>query len=328
MSDKQAPIHSGFDFHSTAAEVIEGIDLAGKIAIVTGGGSGIGVETVRALASAGAHVVVPARDPAKAAMALRDIEGIELATLALTDPVSIKAFAQVFLRSGRPLHILVNNAGVMFAPFGHDARGYETQFATNHLGHFELTFRLWPALVQAQGARVVALSSRGHRFGPIDFEDINFDRRPYNKFVAYGQSKTANILFAVGADARGKTNGVRAFALHPGRVISTNLSRFMSAEELAAVPTVNEHGQPFDDPASYVKSVEQGAATSVWCATSPKLDDMGGLYCEECDVASVVPADSQGLGVRRYAIDPELADRLWSLSERMTAVSLTEAKID
>lgn len=325
MTHRQEPLHSGFDFHSTAIEVSEGIDLTGKIAVVTGGGSGIGVETARALALAGAHVVVPARDPAKASAALDGIEGIELAELDLTDPASITAFAQAYLQSGRTLHLLVNNAGVMFTPFGHDARGYETQFATNHLGHFELAIRLWPALVKAHGARIVSVSSRGHRYGPVDFDDINFDRRPYDKFVAYGQSKTANILFAVGADARGKKNGIRAFSLHPGRIVSTGLSRFMSDEELASVPTVDKDGRPFDDPASFVKSVEQGAATSVWCATNPKLDALGGLYCEDCDVASVVPATSQGLGVRPYAIDPDLADRLWALSEQMTGVALAKA---
>jgi len=296
MSTAQVPIHSGFGYLATAAEVIQGCDLSGKIAIVTGGASGIGVETTRALASAGAHVIVPARDEAKARKALHGIDGIELAMLDLADPASITAFAKKFRASRRPLHMLVNNAGVMFTPFGRDNRGYETQFATNYLGHFQMTVQLWPALRDANGARIVSVSSRGHRFSPMDFDDPHFDRRAYDKFVAYGQSKTASVLIAVAADARGKDDGIRAFALHPGRILATNLSRHMSEAEVSAVPVADERGQPFTDPANYVKSIEQGAATNVWCATSSQLDGKGGVYCEDCDIASVVPTNSQGRG--------------------------------
>jgi NAD(P)-dependent dehydrogenase (short-subunit alcohol dehydrogenase family) len=320
-STAQAPISSGFGYQTTAGEVIAGCDLSGKTAIVTGGASGIGVETTRALASAGAHVIVLARDIAKTRRTFADIEMIELATVDLADPTSIDTFAERFLASERPLHLLINNAGVMFTPFGHDKRGYETQFATNHLGHFQLAVRLWPALQRANGARIISVSSRGHRFSQMNFDDPHFDHRPYDKFIAYGQSKTANILFAIAADSKGRKDNIRAFALHPGRILATNLTRFMSEDEVKAVPVTDSNGQPFTDPAAFVKSVEQGAATSVWCAVSPQLDGKGAVYCEDCDIAPVVPADDQGLGVRFYAIDPDLANRLWTLSEQLTGVA-------
>jgi Dehydrogenases with different specificities (related to short-chain alcohol dehydrogenases) len=320
MHNAQSSIGSGFGFQTTAAEIIKGTDLSGKVAIVTGGASGIGLETTRALASAGATVIVPVRDLDRAAQVLRSIPGAELASLNLTSPASIDDFSRRFLDSGRALHILVNNAGVMATPLIRDSCGYESQFATNHLGHFQLTARLWPALRRANGARVVSVSSRGHRFAGVDFEDPNFERRDYDKWVAYGQSKTANILFAVALDALGAQESIRAFSLHPGRILATRLSRHMSEEEIKAVPVADEQGREFTDPADYIKTPEQGAATNVWCATSHQLDGMGGVYCEDCDIAPVVTADSQGLGVRPYAINPEFADRLWRLSERLTDV--------
>lgn len=323
MPSKQMPIGSGFNFKSTAQDVIAGYDLTGKVAIVTGGYSGIGLETTRALASAGALVIVPARDMSKAQAAVKSIPRVELAQLDLIDPASIDAFAQQFLSSARPLHILVNNAGIMAVPLIRDSRGYESQFATNHLGHFQLAARLWPALVQANGARVISVSSRGHRFSGVDFDDPNFDRRLYDKWVAYGQSKTANILFAVALDTHGQREGVRAFSLHPGRIIDTSLARHMSQDELAPfVPPDEEQRRAVTNPEDYIKTAQEGAATSVWCATSRTLDGMGGVYCEDCDIARVVPADSDGLGVRPYAIDQDLAERLWSLSLKLTAVQL------
>jgi NAD(P)-dependent dehydrogenase (short-subunit alcohol dehydrogenase family) len=320
MTRVQRPLPSGLNFKTTAQEVIRGLDLRGHVAIVTGGAAGIGLETSCALSHAGATVVAAVRQPAKAADALAVATEIEIEQLDLIDPSSIAAFADRFLASGRPLHILVNNAGIMANPLTRDARGYETQFATNHLGHFELAVRLWPALRAARGARIISLSSRGHRFSAFNFEDPNFTSRLYDPWIAYGQSKTANALFAVAADRRGLSDQIRAFSVHPGRILQTGLSRFMSDAELDAVPLVDQLGEPFTDPVDYVKSPAQGAATSVWCATSTQLERLGGLYCEDCDVALLVPAQSQGLGVRPYAIDQVLAERLWVLSERLTSL--------
>jgi len=336
MSTLQAPTGSGFGPASTAAEVIRGCNLSGKIAVVTGGYSGIGLETTRALRSAGAKVIVPARDHDKAATALERLDGVEIEPMDLIDPASIDAFAEGFLVSGQPLHILVNSAGIMASPLARDARGYESQFATNHLGHFQLVVRLWPALRQANGARVVSVSSWGHRYSPVMFEDPNFERRDYDRWSAYGQSKTANILFALALDECGKAEGVRAFSLHPGSIVDTGLGKYLSNEELRAAGVIDERGKPILDPARNLKTVEQGAATSIWCATSQRLAGMGGVYCENCDIAPLVPrkdeaqrsnyairqVGSRPLGVMPYAVDPKAADRLWSLSEQLTGVAL------
>jgi NAD(P)-dependent dehydrogenase (short-subunit alcohol dehydrogenase family) len=210
---------------------VKGVDLTGKVAMVTGGYAGIGLETTRALAEAGAAVIVPAHSPDKARLALSNMSRVEQGKVDLLDPTSIDAFASAFLASLRPLHILINNAGIMATPLARDTRGYESQFSANHLGHFQLTVRLLPALRRAQGARVVSLSSRAHQRGGIDFDDPNFQRRPYDRWQAYAQSKTANVLFAVELDRRGEASGIRAFAVHPG-VIATNLSRHMTDQEL------------------------------------------------------------------------------------------------
>lgn len=311
MTTEQKPLHSGFGAKTTAKEVLAGFDLTGKLAVVTGGYSGVGLETTRALAEAGATVIVPARTQEKARAALDGIQRVELETLELIDPASIDAFADRFLGAGRPLDILINNAGIMAPPLRRDARGYESQFATNHLGHFQLTARLWPALKRAGGARVVSVSSTGISFGGVDFDDPNFERHGYDKWKAYGQSKTANALFAVALDKRGEAHGVRAFSVHPGG-IHTDLARDLSAEELA-----------FDGE---LKTPEQGAATSVWCATSPQLDGKGGVYCMDVDIAEAIPEftpqvpGQQPTGVLPWAIDPDLAERLWHLSEKMTGI--------
>jgi NAD(P)-dependent dehydrogenase (short-subunit alcohol dehydrogenase family) len=335
MSTPQAPIASGFDAASTAAEVIRGCDLRGKIAVVTGGYSGIGTETVRALRSAGATVVVPARDRDRAVAALAGIDGVAIDAMDLLDPASIDGFAARFLAAHRKLHILVNSAGIMACPLTRDARGYEAQFATNHLGHFQLAARLWPALQQADGARVVAVSSWGHRHSPVVLDDPNFERRAYDRWLAYGQSKTANILFAVALDARGAAHGVRAFALHPGGIVATGLGKHLSRDELRASGVIDAHGNAIIDPARNLKTVEQGAATSVWCATSAQLAGIGGVYCENCDIAPLVGKEDEAnraseamrrvgarsLGVMPYAVDPEAAERLWDLSARLTGTA-------
>src|SRR5439155_5487454 len=305
---RQAPIHSGFGELTTAREAVGQRDLRGVIAIVTGGHAGIGLETTRALSGAGTTVIVGARTLDKARAALAGIARVEVEALDLFDPASIDAFAARFLESGRPLNMLVNNAGIMATPLVRDRRGFESQLATNHLGHFQLTARLWPALRKASGARVVSLSSRGHRRSGVDFADPHFERRPYDKWLAYGQSKTANALFALALDARGEAHRVRAFSVHPGSII-TELMRSMSDEEQRAAIAASRK-------VSILKTPEQGAATSVWCAMSPQLEGMGGVYCEDVDVAEAVPADfPEQRGVRPWAIDRDLAERLWTKSE-------------
>ncbi|WP_321332722.1 oxidoreductase [uncultured Bacteroides sp.] len=328
----QKPIGSGFTGASTADDVIKGIDLTNKIAIVTGGYSGLGLETVRVLHAAGARVVVPTRDLSKAENALKNLEGVEIEMMDLMNPASIDSFAEKFLASGRPLHILVNSAGIMACPLARDARGYESQFATNHLGHFQLVARLWPALCRAKGARVVSVSSWGHHYSPIVFEDPNFEHRDYDRWMAYGQSKTANILFALSLDKLGREEGIRAFSLHPGSILNTGLGKHLSDEELRNAGVIDELRNPILDPARNLKTVEQGAATSVWCATSPQLNDMGGVYCENGDIAPLVAEgdmsswnlgdSTRHTGVMFYAVDTEQADRLWKLSEKLIGVTI------
>lgn len=331
MNTLQKPIGSGFSASTTAEDVVRGIDLNGKIAIVTGGYSGIGLETTRVLHNAGAKVIVPARDLAKATAALAGLPDVEIKAMDLSDPASVDAFAQRFLASGRPLHILVNSAGIMGVPLTHDARGYEAHFATNHLGHFQLVTRLWSALQRAHGARVVSVASLGHRRSPIVFDDIHYEHRDYDRWTAYGQSKTANVLFALELDKRDKADGIRAFSVHPGVILNTDLKRYMTIDELLKMGVIDEQGNPIFDLSKQHKTVEQGAATSVWCATSPQLDGLGGLYCENSDVAPL-NEDGDGkpsgidLGTMRHsvmphAVDPVAASRLWQVSEQMLGMA-------
>ncbi|RJF75537.1 oxidoreductase [Rhodopseudomonas palustris] len=316
MSTPQTPIGSGFGASATAADVVAGVDLSGQTAIVTGGASGIGLETTRALSEAGATVIVPARDPERARRATLGIAGVEIEQLDLVDPGSVDFFAARFLARGRALPILINSAGIMATPLGRDAAGHELQFATNHLGHFRLVHALWPALVRAKSARVVSVSSRGHQIAGVDFDDPNFTRRAYDKWQAYGQSKTANALFALALDARGKQHGIRAFSLHPGQIL-TDLARHLSAEEIDAFDARDANGVPKVDPERGMKTPQQGAATSVWCATSRQLDGLGGVYCEDCDVAPIYRGGELRKGVSPWAADPALAERLWTLSETL-----------
>jgi NAD(P)-dependent dehydrogenase (short-subunit alcohol dehydrogenase family) len=325
MRTEQKPLPSGFGRQTTAEEVLAGRDLRGKVAIVTGGHAGLGLETTRVLSNAGATVVIGARDPKKAQMAVAKMKNAEVAQLDLASPSSVDRFANEFLSSNRALDLLINNAGVMATPLMRDERGHELQFATNHLGHFQLTARLWEALKKSRNARVVALSSVGHMWGGVDFSDPNFDKRPYDKWAAYAQSKSANALFALELDKRGQEHGLRAFAVHPGGIL-TDLSRHMTDEDLRSygvsrvngvitIPDVTKLPERF-------KTVEQGAATTIWAAVSPQLNGKGGVYCEDCDIATMVPADSKLYsGVRPWAVDNAAAEALWILSEKLTSVS-------
>ncbi|GGE34875.1 oxidoreductase [Pullulanibacillus camelliae] len=318
---KQVPIDSGFGPRTTAQEVLGNQNLKGKIAIITGGYSGLGLEATRVLAEAGATVIVPARTREKAEAALKDLPNIELETLDLSDPQSINAFTQRFLASSRPLHILINAAGIMAVPLKRDSRGFESHFATNHLGHFQLTAGLWPALKQANGARVISMSSRGHRMSGIDFADPNYHHRDYDKWMAYGQSKTANALFAVELDKRGKADNVRAFAVHPGTIV-TDLARHLSDEELKAMGALDERGQRRIMEYNHeTKTIPEGAATIVWCAISEQLKGKGGVYCENVDIAEINPVNSPTPGVRPWAMDLKDAERLWTLSEELTGTT-------
>ena len=318
MTTQQAPIDSPFGYRSTAQEVIAGIDLAGKTALVTGGYSGLGTETVRALAGAGAHVIVGARRPDAALGDLAGIDGqISVLPLDLSDPASIDAFAVSVAQIADRIDIQINNAAIMANPLTRDARGYESQFATNHLGHFQLTARLWPLLLKSGHARVVSVSSVGHQRGGPDLSDINFEHREYDKWTAYGQAKSANALFALELDRLGQDQGVRAFSLHPGG-IATPLQRHLTRDEQIAMGWMDESGKLSD----VFKSPAQGAATSIWCAVSPLLEGMGGVYCEDCNIAAAVGPDTpRYTGASPHIRDAALATALWAKSEEMTGVA-------
>ncbi|HTN17221.1 MAG TPA: SDR family NAD(P)-dependent oxidoreductase [Chitinophagaceae bacterium] len=317
----QQPTGSGFNAQSTTNDVIKGINLAGKIAIVTGGNTGIGLETTKTLAAAGATVIVPARDLEKAKRNLEGIDRVELYEMDLMDPASIDSFAEKFLSSGRPLHLLINNAGIMWVPLRKDRRGFESQFATNYLAHFQLTARLWKALKSANGSRVINVSSHGHQFAPFNFEDPNFEQTNYETLHAYGQSKTASNLFALELDNLAKPFKVRSYSLHPGSIGGTELGREASLELFQQMGFCDAEGKLLPEVAASLKTIPQGAATTVWCATSPLLDNIGGVYCEDADVAVLASDTELSNGVKRYALDEKSAKRLWKLSEEMTGIS-------
>ncbi|MEW2560399.1 SDR family NAD(P)-dependent oxidoreductase [Streptomyces griseorubiginosus] len=316
MSTAQHKIGSGFGAHSTADDVLAGVDLSGKLAIVTGGYSGLGLETTKALVKAGARVVVPARRPDTAKEALAGLDGVEQDMLDLGDLDSVHAFAERFLASGRTIDLVIDNAGIMACPETRVGPGWEAQFATNHLGHFALVNRLWPA-IESGGARVVSVSSRAHHFSGMRWDDVHW-RTGYDKWQAYGQAKTANVLFAVHLDKLGAERGVRAFSLHPGGIL-TPLQRHLPKAEMVERGWIDEQGNALN-PSGF-KSPEQGAATQVWAATSPQLDGMGGVYLEDCDIAEPAVDGDQSGGVRAWATDPEQAARLWTLSAELTGVN-------
>ncbi|MCC3776867.1 SDR family NAD(P)-dependent oxidoreductase [Streptomyces sp. UNOB3_S3] len=315
MITKQQQLGTGFGAHSTADDVLAGIDLTGTTALVTGGYSGLGLETTRALVRAGARVVVPARRAGTAEEALAGIlPRAEVHVLDLADLDSVRTFADRFLDSGRALDVVIANAGVMACPETRVGPGWEAHFAVNHLGHFALVNRLRPAL--APGARVVSLTSSGHFLSDIRWDDIHF-RTGYDGWLAYAQSKTANALFAVHLDRLGAATGLRAFSAHPGSIL-TPLQRHVPRDEWRALGWITPDGRPADG----FKTPAQGAATAVWAATSPLLDAHGGAYCQDCDIAGPAASDDMLVGgVKPWAVDPGAASRLWDLSCELTGVS-------
>lgn len=317
----QQPIGSGFNAKSTSTEVIKDIDLTGKIAIVTGGNTGIGLETTKTLANAGATVIVPARDIEKAKKNLQGISNVEIEEMDLMNPISIDTFAEKFLASDRSLHLLINNAGIMWVPLRRDNRGIESQLATNYLALFQLTARLWTALKKSNGARIVNVSSQGHQFAPFNFDDPNFENREYETLQGYGQSKTAVNLFSMELDNRTKGFGVRAYSVHPGSIAGTELGREATVELFQKIGLVDEKGNMLPEVITSLKTIPQGASTTIWCATSPLLDDVGGVYCQDTDIAELSLEQGVSTGVKPYSLDPTNAKRLWELSEKLTGIT-------
>jgi NAD(P)-dependent dehydrogenase (short-subunit alcohol dehydrogenase family) len=306
-----------FDSQSTTDQVLDGIDLGGKVAIVTGASGGLGAETARALAAHGASVTLTARDTAKAGRvadmirAAHPFASLSVRALALDRPESVRAFAKGWLAENRALHLLLNNAGVMASPLARTAEGWEMQVATNHLGHFLLTALLVPALRAGAPARVANTSSGGHRFSPVVFEDLHFERRLYDKWAAYGQAKSANVLHAVELDRRLAAHGIRAFGVHPG-MIMTELGRHLTQDDIAQLQA-RAKDRSSSGMASW-KTPQQGAATQCWAVTAPELEGRGALYLEDCQVSGTTPPPGS-LGAEAWALDPEAAARLWSVSE-------------
>jgi NAD(P)-dependent dehydrogenase (short-subunit alcohol dehydrogenase family) len=308
---------------STTDEVLEGVNLTGKRVLVTGVSAGLGVETARVLAAHGADVVGAARDLTKAKAATAGVQaaakkgggGLELVELDLASLDSVRICAKALVDNGKPFDLVIANAGVMACPYGKTADGFETQFGTNHLGHFVLVNRI--ASLMKPGSRLVNLSSAGHRYSDVDLDDPNFERTPYDPWAAYGRSKTANILFAVEFDRRHKGNGIRATAVHPGG-IQTELSRHIGEEGInQLVERINAATRAAGEPDFKFKTIPQGAATSVWAGAVAAADEVGGRYCEDCHVAEIEPDAAKRAGVKPYALNPETAKALWAKSEEM-----------
>jgi len=311
-----------FGSESTTDEVLEGVNLSGKRVLVTGVSAGLGVETARTLAAHGATIVGAARDLDKAKGATDIVRNdaknggsLELVALDLASLKSVRACADALVKAGKPFDVVICNAGVMASPKGHTADGFETQFGTNHLGHFTFVNRI--ASLMKRGSRLVNLSSAGHRFSDVDLKDPNFEHTPYTEFGAYGRSKTANVLFAVEFDRRHKADGIRATAVHPGGII-TELGRHMTPElRDAMMKSIEESNKAANLPPHKWKTIPQGAATSVWSGFVAAADEVGGKYCEDCHVAEVNDNPNARGGVRPYALDAEHAKALWAKSEEM-----------
>jgi NAD(P)-dependent dehydrogenase (short-subunit alcohol dehydrogenase family) len=311
-----------FDATSTTDEVLDGVNLAGKRALVTGVSAGLGVETARALAAHGAEVVGAARDLAKAKAATTEVRaaatnggGLRFVELDLASLASVRACADALVADGDGFDLVIANAGVMACPFGKTADGFETQFGANHLGHFVLVNRI--AALMKPGSRLVNLSSAGHRYSDVDLDDPNFDRAPCDPWVAYGRSKSANVLFAVEFDRRHRASGVAATAVHPGG-IQTELSRHLTPEmSQSLIERINTANRAAGQPDFVFKTIPQGAATSVWAGVVAKVEEVGGRYCEDCHVAEIEPDATKRTGVKPYALDPQRARALWAKSEEM-----------
>ncbi len=318
----QIPVESKFHARSTGQEVLADVDLTGKVAIVTGGYSGIGLETTRALAAKGARVIVPARSMQKAKDNLAEVPGgIQIFEMDLADLPSVHAFANQILEKFDRLDLLINNAGIMACPETRVGPGWEAQFGVNHFGHFALTKTLMPLLTTTLGTRVVCLTSTGHKISNIRWDDIHYNSDPYDKWQAYGQSKTANALFANALSRRLKATGGLAFSVHPGGIF-TPLQRHLPKEEMVMLGWINEDGSPSELAKQGFKTPEQGCSTTLWAATSDLLEGKAGVYCEDCNIAALTDPNSptaRYFGVNPHACDDEFAERLWELSEAALA---------
>ena len=323
ISNLQKPIISGFDSKSDADKIVKEKDLSGKIAIVTGGYSGIGLETTRALVAIGAKVIIPAK---RTEVAVQNLEGIvskeNIVEMDLGNLNSVRKFTEDFKESFGKLDLLINNAGIMACPETRIGNGWESQFAVNHIGHFLLTKELMDTMAENDGARFVSLSSSAHSLTGILWDDIHFQNNSYDKWMAYGQSKTASSLIAIEFHRRMVDKGVSGFSVHPGGIL-TPLQRHLQKEEMVALGWMDENGSPSEMAKNFFKTTSQGASTTLWCATSPSLNGIGGVFCEDCDIAKRKNEVDESLqryfGVADWAVDTEEASKLWDVTEKMLA---------
>jgi len=321
ISGAQKPINSGFSNQSEPKDILKNIDLHNKVAIVTGGYSGIGLETTKALVAVGANVIIPAKRPE---IANQNLNGVVSETniikMDLGNLNSVKNFTNSFKENFNTLSLLINNAGIMACPETRVGDNWESQFAINHIGHFLLTRELMNILADTQGSRFVSLSSSAHALTGILWDDIHFNKQPYNKWMAYGQSKTASSLIAIELNKKMKDYGVESFSVHPGGII-TPLQRYLEKEEMIALGWMDEDGSPSELAKNFFKSPSQGASTTLWCATSNDLNGLGGVFCEDCDIAKRKSEVDESLqrytGVANWAVDTDEATRLWELSEEI-----------